>query len=390
MKNIYLKRRQILQGLAGLPLAASPAIGLAAAITGTATRSVNRAEKEAWASAATQVNGDAGFIAGGSSATVTPAGFRGHGVVLCPDNTTHALMMARRPGYEGVIFDLSSAKELRRFPAPEKRQFQGHAVFSQDGQEIYVAATVDDFHDPQNGQGRICVFDYDSLKLVREFDSGGPEPHELLLRSDGVLVVANGGLMPSASLDKRTTLADRMASSLVLLNPDMGELISQHRLAEEKASIRHISLSADGSVVAALQVQRQVMSDSEPRPLVAKLTAQGEFGYLDAPDNLWLTAQDYMGSVVVDPLTDVAAVTTPKGNFAAFWHVGSGKLLGAFQMFDVCGLAVSQVHQCFVLSNSAGELRYVDPVTLKEHRDLYQSFPGVRFDNHMSQSVVLS
>ena len=142
-------------------------------------------------------------------------------------------------------------------------------------------------------------------------------------------------------------------------------------------------------MVAALQVQRQAMKDTRPRPLAAVLTPTGRFDYLPAPDNLWLGAHDYMGSVAVHASTDIACMTTPKGNFAAFWHVSSQTLLGYFQMHDVCGVSVSELNDCFVLSNSAGELRFIDPVSQQENTSLRQSYSDLRFDNHLSQPVII-
>ena len=95
-----------------------------------------------------------------------------------------------------------------------------------------------------------------------------------------------------------------------------------------------------------------------------------------------------MGSVAVHAPTGIACMTTPKGNFAAFWHVTSKTLLGYFQMHDVCGVSVSTLHDCFVLSNSAGELRFIDPVSQQENTALRQSYPNLRFDNHLSQPVI--
>jgi hypothetical protein len=180
-----------------------------------------------------------------------------------------------------------------------------------------------------------------------------------------------------------------MSSSLVIIDRTTGEISQRHTLTELKASIRHLAINKEGSVVAALQVQRQALTDSDPRPLAAVLTPEGDFSYLPAPDNLWLGAHDYMGSVAVHASTDVACMTTPKGNFAVFWHVSSQTLLGYFQMHDVCGVSVSELNDCFVLSNSAGELRFIDPVSQQENTSLRQSYSDLRFDNHLSQPVII-
>ena len=323
------------------------------------------------------------------SASLKQTVFRGHGVCLNPagKESHSALMMARRPGSEGVLFNLVTGQESGRFLSLPERQFQGHACYNADGTEIYVTQTVFSPGSPDHGKGMISVRDADSFIQLREFESGDPEPHEVLLMPDGLhLVVANGGRYPG--VDGRSNDATEMSSSLVLINRMTGKITERYTLDEPKASIRHLAISEQGSVVVALQVQRQAMNDSAPRPLAAVLTEKRHFDYLPAPENLWLGAHDYMGSVAVHAPTGIACMTTPKGNFAAFWHVTSKTLLGYFQMHDVCGVSVSTLHDCFVLSNSAGELRFIDPVSQQENTALRQSYPNLRFDNHLSQPVI--
>ena len=348
-------------------------------------------ESEYWGSAVLSED-QTGFVSvsRNQSVSLKRTAFRGHGVCINPVGTGRktALMMARRPGSEGRVYDLATGEESARFSALPERQFQGHACYSADGSEIYVTQTVFSPGNPDHGQGMISVRDARSFVQLREFKTSDPEPHEVLPMPDGIhLVVANGGRFPGA--DGRSNDATEMSSSLVLINRTTGEINQRHTLTEPKASIRHLAINEEGSVVAALQVQRQAMKDTRPRPLAAVLTPEGDFSYLPAPDNLWLGAHDYMGSVAVHASTDIACMTTPKGNFAAFWHVSSQILLGYFQMHDVCGVSVSELNDCFVLSNSAGELRFIDPVTQQENISLRQSYSDLRFDNHLSQPVII-
>ncbi|KZY99921.1 MULTISPECIES: DUF1513 domain-containing protein [Thalassolituus] len=348
-------------------------------------------ESEYWGSAVLSED-QTGFasVSRNQTSALEQTAFRGHGVCLNPtDKNSHSiLMMARRPGSEGIIFDLATGEELSRFYALPERQFQGHACYSEDGSEIYVTQTIFSPGHPDHGKGMISVRDARSFVQLREFETGDPEPHEVLLMPDGIhLVVANGGRFPGQ--DGRSNDATEMSSSLVIIDRTTGEISQRHTLTELKASIRHLAINKEGSVVAALQVQRQALTDSDPRPLAAVLTPEGDFSYLPAPDNLWLGAHDYMGSVAVHASTDVACMTTPKGNFAVFWHVSSQTLLGYFQMHDVCGVSVSELNDCFVLSNSAGELRFIDPVSQQENTSLRQSYSDLRFDNHLSQPVII-
>jgi hypothetical protein len=82
----------------------------------------------------------------------------------------------------------------------------GHAIHN---------ATGDPVHDGNRlcpGRGRIGVRDRATLKKLDEWESGGLEPHQLLLDANGHVVIANGGI-PRNRADKKYDL-QRMDSSL--------------------------------------------------------------------------------------------------------------------------------------------------------------------------------
>ena len=397
-----LQRRRFFQALGMAPVFLSP---LTLANVSEKKKGLGR---EVWISAASQsvapnekVNGLAWF--GDPPELVNspylPTEFRGHGLCLDPNHLHHALMMARRPGMHGVIIDVSKGKQVAEFITQAPYEFQGHACYSADGSKIFTSEMFhDDTHPEKNGQGRIGIRDAINYELIGELNSYGVEPHEIKLMPDGrTLVIANGGLAPEDK-HSNTTPADAMESSLVFVDSVSGELIERCVVDEKKASIRHISISDDGTVVAALQVQRQVLKDTVARPLAVIKRPGEDLTYLHAPETVWLGAKDYMGSVALwqDRASGsssakgitVAGMTSPRGNFAVFWDVKSGSFLGYHALHDVCGIAISQINQSFVLTNSAGDVRFIDPISLQEHRHLRQKYQNTRWDNHLVVSVV--
>jgi len=327
--------------------------------------------------------GLAGFSGQGRTSVLATA-FRGHGLCAHPLDQ-RVVMMARRPGYQGVVYS-SDGTPLQFFSSRSDRQFQGHACFSQDGRRLFTAEIVVSDDDSLHGRGRIGIRDAETFTWLGEYDSGGVEPHELKLMPDGEsLVIANGGLTPSREDGRENDQRFTMDSSLVLLNSHTGKLTARHTLTEPMASIRHLDVAADGTVVVALQVQRQWLNDTHVRPLVAVLPADNpeSLSLLEAPDNLWLALRDYMGSVVVHPDYRVAAVTSPRGNLVAFWELQQKTFLGYFPLHDVCGISLSAKHDCFVATNSAGDMRFIDPVSLKEIKSLRRHTDAVRWDNHL-------
>jgi hypothetical protein len=348
---------------------------------------LEQAGEEIWLSAqGAQDNYALGWIdAVNHKSDHTRSPFRGHGLAQNPAHPEQVIMFSRRPGIQGIHFNLSSGKIDGQFNSADNRHMHGHGCFSSDGQLLFCAeAEIKDEFGKPSGKGKITVRDCKTLKLVNEFDSHGIGPHEIALMPDAyTLVVANGGLLTQPESGRDILNLDSMRSTLSYIDSRNGKLISEHSLAESKASIRHLDVAQDGTVVMALQVQRQAMRDNKLTPLAAIHKPGQPVQMLHAPESLTTKLNDYMGSVRVNNQNRIAAFTSPKGNLALFWHLDDLTLQGYHVFHDVCGLTVSLDEQYFVLSNSAGKIRQINATSLKLEREKSLSFAQTRWDNHM-------
>lgn len=307
---------------------------------------------------------------------VVTSGFRGHGLAQHPRRPESVVMVGRRPGTRCVEVDLVEGVVRHTFEAAPDRIFCGHGCFSADGAVFFTAEA-----DVETGVGAIGVRDADTWALLDRFESHGVGPHELRLMPDGrTLVVANGGLV---EVGRTVVNLDSMHSNLAYVNAADGALLESVGVAEAKASIRHLDVTADGLVAFAMQVQREGMAHADTVPLAA-LHRRGEaVRVLAEPEAVIAEMNDYMGSVAISEASDIAAFTSPRGNLAAFWSITSGAFVGYHRFADVCGAAVTADHTQFVLTNSLGELRRLDARTLAEDRAARRTDPGVRWDNHL-------
>ena len=305
--------------------------------------------------------------------------FRGHGLCLNPINPEQVVMLARRPGLEGIAIDLKTNKPQQVFQCSKNHHMQGHACFSHDGQYLFSSES-----NYKTGQGKVVVRETTNFKQVHEFSSHGIGPHELLMMPNSEhLVIANGGLLTHPDSGRKVLNYDHMHSSLTYLDSKNGELLDQQTLSETKASIRHIDVSKDGIVAAALQVQREALKHNQPIELAALHTPGQSITTLTSPESLLLKLNDYMGSVKINSSQRIAAFTSPRGNLAMFWNIDDGSFQNYHGFHDVCGLAVSQDKNYFVLSNSAGKIRRINAHTLKEDPKMRLNFPDKSWDNHM-------
>lgn len=375
----HLHRRRLLGALAAaglLPLSAFTARHLLTA-DGTPAE-----PGEVWFSAA--ILGNDGFGAAwhhknASQDVQLPTDFRGHGAALHPTRPNSALLFARRPGYTGIEVDLASGELVNQFHCAQGRHLYGHGCFSADGKVLFTTEA-----DIEGGVGKIGIRDADTYQLLGEYDSYGVGPHELRLMPDGnTLVVANGGLLTRPDTGRRVLNLDTMDSSLVYIDAHSGELVDQVRVAEPKASLRHLDVANDGTVAVAIQVQREATQHSDLVPLAITHRRGDAARVLHEPLPILARLQDYMGSVAISNTTRRVGFTSPRGNLAVFWDLDSGEFVGQHSMRDVCGLATDPSQSRFILSSSSGQMRVLDSTTLQEQREQRVNAAGLHWDNHM-------
>ncbi len=307
-----------------------------------------------------------------------PSEVRGHGLAVSPVDPARVVMFGRRPKRVGIAVDVRSASVVGEFECAPGRHMSGHGCFSADGARLFVVEA-----DLVTGEGTIAVLDANTLVRLGEFSSHGVGPHEVALMPSGdVLAVANGGLITEP--DGRDPInLNTMRSSLAYVDIDTGALRSEHLALESKASLRHLAVAEDGTVVVVMQIQREALNDTLPRPLIAVHRPGRGLESLEEGLELGTAMDDYAGAVAVDGVSRVAAVTSPRGNLVAYWNLDTGASVGVQGFDDVSGVTVSADGTHFVLSGSGGQVRQTDTTTLEEQPAARTRFEDVRWDNHL-------
>ncbi|MCB1855914.1 MAG: DUF1513 domain-containing protein [Pseudomonadales bacterium] len=368
-----LGRRRLLAGLGGaLLLAGLPGLAARAAA----------ANRERWVAA----QGDSsdsyslGWLDGeGTGSRATFTGFRGHAVLQHALRADSVVFVARRPGTRALEVDLASGDIIGGFGCAPGRHLFGHGCFSGDGAVFFTTEG-----DIAAGVGRIVVRDADSYRILEDWPSHGIGPHDIRLLPDGkTLVVANGGILTRPATGREPLNLDTMCSTLSYIDAASGTLLDEYRVAEPKASIRHLDVAADGTVAFAIQLQRAAAGHDRSVPLAGVHRPGEALTLFSEPDAVIANLRDYVGSVAICGASRVAGFASPHGNLAAFWCADSGELRGYHRLRDVCGIAVSPRRGAFVVSNSLGEMRELDAVTLQERPEGRVVLPGCRWDNHL-------
>lgn len=201
-----------------------------------------------------------------SIAYAVPLPTRPHGITAEPEGGL--LVIGVRPGTWLLRCD-STGQVLREERLDTARtRLGGHAIAL--GDRIFTTET-----DVASGRGRIGVRDANTLAKGDEWDSHGVDPHQLLLDSEGRLLVANGGIPRSIPGDRKHDLG-RMDSSLVRLDGANGRLLDQWRLEDRRLSLRHLAWnqdprSGDTLLGVALQAEHDDPAARAAAPLLAIL-----------------------------------------------------------------------------------------------------------------------
>lgn len=177
-----------------------------------------------------------------------------------------ALVLARRPGEYLLRMDLTSPRVLRWHTMEDDRYLAGHACASHSGATFFTTET-----DGETGAGLVVERDWRSLQKIREFASHGVGPHALCTLADGVLLVANGGILNLPESGRRKLNLGRMAPNLCRLDAASGTLLSLHTLNDPFLSLRHLAVLPDGAVAVALQAEHPEMSARRNAPALAVL-----------------------------------------------------------------------------------------------------------------------
>ena len=312
------------------------------------------------------------------------SGFRGHSVGVNPTDSNQSILFGRRPSRQLMQLNIATAQVTKKVSCEKNRHFFGHGCFSLDGQTLFTTEAC-----LETGKGLIGVRDTKSLEKIREFESYGIGPHEIKLMPNGKsLVVANGGILTRPETGRKKLNLASMSSNLSYINSVNGSLIEQAKVSEPKASIRHIDVARDGTVALSLQVQRSACGHNRTVALAGSHSQGKDVLLFDKPETLLAQMKDYVGSVAIHSKNRIAGFTSPRGNLVAFWNIDNGTFIGYHQLQDVCGVCVTQDQSHFVISNSNGQLRFLNPLTLVENVEQRLQLIDTRWDNHLTSVVI--
>ena len=277
---------------------------------------------------------------------------RAHGLLALPDGGF--LAVANRPGRWLLRCDASGALVRRLNTAAEQpqRNFNGHVEASLGpGGEVRWLCTTET--DPDTGAGWLSLRDARTLQRMAQFESAGIDPHQLRLAADGALLVANGGIVRDAL--GRKVEVEKMAPSLVRIDPASGRLLGRWTLADAQLSIRHLAWASAPEPLLGLALQAE-HSDPAQRAAAPSLALwDGQSLTLACAD---ASAAGYAGDIAAGPGGGFV-ISAQKQGRGLWWHPGQPDNLTLIaQLTEPCALVPAPDGAGVTISAARGVARW--------------------------------
>ena len=141
-----------------------------------------------------------------------------------------------------------------------------------------------------------------------------------------------------------------------------------------------MDVASDGRILLALQHEGSPAADT---PLVLVFdSATGKLRELAVPLPVQRQMRQYTASACVDPNTNRALVTAPRGHLVTFWDLNEG-LTAHTRLRDAGGVALDARAGEFVVTNGTGVITRFDSAT-GEPRGTPLRNRDLRWDNHLT------
>jgi hypothetical protein len=259
-----------------------------------------------------------------------------------------SVAFARRPGTFAVVFDTARRAEPQIISAPEGRHYFGHGAFSPDGQLFY--ASENDF---DANAGVIGIYDcLSSFNRIGEVPAHGIGTHDITVTSDGILVIANGGIETHPDFGRTKLNLDHMEPSLALVDAKNGDLIQKHTLPAElrQLSTRHLDIAEDGKIWFACQYEGP---RTDRPPLVGHFSKGEALSFVSLPDATTDRLGNYVGAIAVNRTHGLVGIASPKNGLWAVLDGRDGRLVSETVLVDAAGIAPSP--ESFAVSSYRGD-----------------------------------
>lgn len=296
-------------------------------------------------------------------------------------NAAKVLVNSRKPFAPLRKYNLAGELLAELMP-PEQMHFEGHSVFSDDGNTLYSTAS-----NYQQGKGYVLEINASDLSLQRIISTDGIGPHELVIDADQ-LFIANTGVLTHPDSGRDPLNIDTMQSELVQLDLASGMIVHRWSCPTPALSARHIAQMADGSILVGCQYQK---NNDRPASVAIAKPDQTTLQLLQ-PNNehYYWDMKGYTASVrafsASSPFAHQALISNPRGHLLSHWQPNTVIAPQTHKMAYSKGIVLGKTEAW--ISAGAGELWHWDANSQKLQKWVTAIKADFWWENHLHSRVL--
>jgi uncharacterized protein len=266
-----------------------------------------------------------------------PLDFFGHGLAVHPKRPREAALLEKR-GPGGCALDLAARRVVRPIAPMEGHAFYGHAVYSHEGDVLFVVETH-----LESNQGTVSIRDSSTFAVVATFPTYGMAPHDCHLVEHGrTLVITNGGgPVNSASLP-----------SVAFVDVKTRALLEKHEVLDPNRNTGHVAV-AENREFAAVSAPRDGLPAKTSLGGVSLRRQDQPWAHMVAPEVVTSRLVGESLSVAIHGPSRTVVATHPDGDLITFWSLDRGGLIGSLELPGPRGVTVTLDEQLYVVSYGA-------------------------------------
>ncbi len=308
---------------------------------------------------------DGSFLAileGSSQAntTIKIPNSRPHSILVNPWDKKFALIIDQK-GHTISILNTYSQKIERVISSEKGRYFYGHGAFLDPSHFLCTEVDPND-----EDKGDLFIRKFSSGEIVKFIPTFGQAPHSVVLHSDGLLYVANGGLEDTHKFHDSNT-------NLSIIDPEKAKLVAQHFPKDRQLRFGHLVEVDNGVVLGGRKalVRKEFQSSKnrgqrlmvEPTSIFSATTTS--FTEMRPSDEAVFGKMLSALSLAYSPQHNLVLVSHPFSDLVSCWNSKENKFSHAVYVEGNSprGIVWSKILGKFIIHSSRGNVFTYSPIS---------------------------
>lgn len=279
--------------------------------------------------------------------------FLPHDILVDPNNK-YRIYCFEKNGINACEIDLQKQSVIRAFKSTDDKRFSGHAVFSEDGKNLYCIENSINA-DPAKQFGNVVIRNSETLTISKQISTHGLSAHDCQMLNNQILVVSNTG--QSGSKNKRPGIiyidlrSGRVLSYLHATdNKQQNNINNGHFEINDENDVVIASAPVTMAAAVAIPHHKGKLMKNKPSGGVSIRNHDNQLITMNEPEAVLKRMTGEALSIEISDDNKIAAITHPEADLLTFWSIKDRQLLKAFGMVKPRGICQTINGENFIVS----------------------------------------